>query len=188
MRNPFGSNTTLLKDKKKNTNNTVLTEPTTVVSENSAPHGQPGHVHQSGDDWGMEDDDDLFGTDIMNMDPHSQEFLDAMAAEMEGPTPHLGGELDENNWSDDFGDKGQTSIPQDDPDEPPEPGEPGHLEWYEERDGIKRPDGIKIPDGIKRTGGGIRAGGYGKKRVGEQSRKQMNLTASRRSSLLTGRV
>ena len=31
------------------------------------------------------------------------------------------------------------------------------------------------------------SGGYGKKRVGEQSRKQMNQTGSRTSSLLTGR-
>ena len=35
------------------------------------------------------------------------------------------------------------------------------------------------------TAGSI-GGGYGKKRVGEQSRGQMNLTGSRRSSILTG--
>ena len=29
------------------------------------------------------------------------------------------------------------------------------------------------------------SGGYGKKRVGEESRKQMNLTGNRRSSILT---
>ena len=34
------------------------------------------------------------------------------------------------------------------------------------------------------TAGSI-GGGYGKKRVGEQSRGQMNLTGSRRSSILT---
>ena len=131
---------------------------------------------QSGNDWGMEDDNDIFGTDIANMDPDDPALADAIAEDTaEGP-PGIPGELDENNWTDDFGDKGQTSTPQDDPDEPPEPGEPGHLEWYEQRDGIKR------------TGGGVRAGGYGKKRVGEESRKQMNLTGSRRSSLLTGKV
>ena len=147
-------------------------EPTTVVSENSAAHGQPGHVHQSGDDWGMGDDDGLFGTDIMNMDPDSPEFAEAVAADTAQGPPGIPGELDENNWNPDFGDMGQTSIPQDDPDEPPEPGEPGHLEWYQNK---KEPG---------RHGG---AGGYGKKRVGEESRKQMNLTGSRRSSLLTGR-
>ena len=33
---------------------------------------------------------------------------------------------------------------------------------------------------------GSQGGGYGKKRIGEQSRKQMNLTSGRSSSLLTG--
>ena len=61
-----------------------------------------------------------------------------------------------------------------------------------------RPDGTAIlhsdPDsahslsllsGDSDSGSG--EGGYGKKRVGEQSRKQMNKTGSRTSSLLTGR-
>lgn len=130
---------------------------------------------QSGSDWGMEDDwHDLFGGDIMDMDPHSPDFADAVAEDTAQGIPSIPGELDENDWTDDFGDMGQTSIPQDDPDEPPEPGEPGEP-------------GDK--DGIKTTGGGAegRQGGYGKKRIKEESRRQMNLTGSSRSSLLTGR-
>ena len=119
----------------------------------------------------MEDLDDYFGTDIMNMDPHSPDFADAVAEDTAQGPPSIPGELDENDWTDDFGDMGQTSIPQDDPDEPPEPGEPGDK------------------DGIKTTGGGAegRQGGYGKKRIAEQSRKQMNLTGSSKSTLLTER-
>ena len=110
MINPFASSTTLLKDKKKKTKNTILTEPTTVVSENSAPHGESGHVHQSGDDWGMEDLDDYFGTDIMNMDPTSPEFADAVQADTDKGEPTLPGEI-VNNWSTDFTDSGfQTDV------------------------------------------------------------------------------
>ena len=45
----------------------------TILTNSSALHGEPGHVHQSGDDWGMETDDfwnDYFGTDLANMNPH----------------------------------------------------------------------------------------------------------------------
>jgi hypothetical protein len=41
--------------------------------------------------------------------------------------------------------------------------------------------------GVGNSDSGSGEGGYGKKRVGEQSRKQMNKTGSRTSSLLTGR-
>ena len=173
MRNPFGSNTTLLKDKKKNTNNTVLTEPTTVVSENSAPHGQPGHVHQSGDDWGMGDDDDMFGTDIMNMDPDSPEFADAVQADTDkGPTT-LPGEI-VNNWSTDFTDSGlQTETDQ--------PLSMAEI-IYDQTGPDADVPGVK---GWREKLAGSQGGGYGKKRIGEQSRKQMNLTSGRSSSLLT---
>jgi len=43
--------------------------------------------------------------------------------------------------------------------------------------------GFIRPHSNSKTGGA--SGGYGKKRVGEESRKQMNLTGNRRSSILT---
>ena len=178
--NPFGSNTTLLKDKKKNTNNTVLTEPTTVVSENSAPHGQPGHVHQSGDDWGMEDP--LEGSDEPDFANFTEADWEAYNAQIqaesdEGPT-EIPGEVDSSGFSSDFTDSGQqteTDQPlsmaeiiydQTGPDAAPDADVPGVKGWREKL-------------------AGSQGGGYGKKRIGEQSRKQMNLTSGRSSSLLT---
>ena len=78
---------------------------------------------QSGDDWGMEDLDDYFGTnDPMNMDPDSPEFAAWLAqheAEINTPNPggasnsnyqpdkdppKLPGEVDSQGWSSDFTD------------------------------------------------------------------------------------
>ena len=80
---------------------------------NGQPTGRGGStiltLKQSGDDWGMGDDDDIFGTDIMNMDPHSQEFADAMAAEADKGPPKIPGEVDAQGWSPDFTDSGIQS-------------------------------------------------------------------------------
>ena len=133
---------------------------------------------QSGDDWGMGDDDDMFGTDIMNMDPDSPEFAAAMAAETEEGPPEIPGETDSSGFSSDFTDSGQqtaTDQPlsmeeiiydQSGPDAAPDADVPGVKGWREKL-------------------AGSQGGGYGKKRIGEQSRKQMNLTSGRSSSLLT---
>ena len=125
---------------------------------NHAPHGQPGHVHQSGDDWGMEDLDDYFGNDPMNMDPDSPEFAAWLAQhESEINTPNPGGastsnyqneeppkipgEVDSQGWSSDFTDSGiqtETDQPmsmeeiiydQTGPDAPPDEDVPGVKGW-----------------------------------------------------------
>ena len=125
----------------------------------SAAHGQPGHVHQSGDDWGMEDLDDYFGDDPMNMDPDSPEFAAWLAqheAEINTPNPggasnsnyqpdkdppKLPGEVDSSGWSSDFTDSGiqtETDQPlsmeeiiydQTGPDAPPDDEVPGVKGW-----------------------------------------------------------
>ena len=82
---------------------------------NGQPSGRGGSTmltrKQSGEDWGMEDLDDYFGTDISNMDPHSQEFADAMAEEAGQDPPKLPEETDDPNFSSDFTDSGvQTEV------------------------------------------------------------------------------
>ena len=102
-------------------------------------------------------------------------------------------------------------------DPPAETVEPGLTHWMRPPEGPEYQDAMDAWNDIDKTGtGGFRPdgtailhsdpdsaqslsllsgdsdsgsgeGGYGKKRVGEQSRKQMNKTASRTSSLLTGR-
>ena len=81
-------------------------------------------ITQSGDDWGTEDDDDMFGTDIMNMDPNSPEFAAAVQADTDAGPPKIPGGLDENNWSSDFTDSGQqTSYDPEDTDDGDEDAE-----------------------------------------------------------------
>tara|TARA_B100000809_G_scaffold230028_1_gene244075 strand:+ start:160 stop:615 length:456 start_codon:yes stop_codon:yes gene_type:complete len=96
---------------------------------------------QSGDDWGMGDDDDMFGTSIMDMDPDSPEFAAAMAAETEAGPPVIPGEPDSSGFSPDFTDSGQqtaTDQPlsmeeiiydQTGPDAPPDDEVPGVKGW-----------------------------------------------------------
>ncbi len=134
---------------------------------------------QSGNDWGTEDLDDYFGTDIMDMDPNSPEFAVAVQADTDAGPPTLPGEVDESGWSSDFTDSGQqTSSDPEDTDEE-ETEEAGYI-----------PEGIGqsllSPSG---SSGSNRSssigGGYGKKRIAQQSRGQMNLTSGSNRSILT---
>ena len=135
---------------------------------------------QSGNDWGTEDLDDYFGTDIMDMDPNSPEFAAAIQADTDAGPPTLPGEVDEQGWSSDFTDSGQqTSYDSEDTDEE-ETEEDGST-------GSENALGQSLQSSSK--SGASRSssvgGGYGKQRVAEQSRKQMNRTLGRSRSLLT---
>ena len=120
---------------------------------------------QSGDDWGMGDDDDMFGTDIMNMDPDSQEFRDAMAAEMGEEPPKIPGEVNNQGFSTDFTDSGEETetdqplsleeISYDllGPDALPDKDVPGVTGWRQElsrRGGMGAADGSAPKSGILR--------------------------------------
>ena len=79
---------------------------------------KPTIITQSGNDWGTEDLDEYFGTDIMDMDPNSPEFAAAVQADIDAGPPTLPGEIDESGWSSDFTDSGeQTSYDPEDTDE-----------------------------------------------------------------------
>ena len=81
-------------------------------------------ITQSGNDWGTEDLDDYFGTDIMNMDPLSPEFAAAVQADTDAGPPTLPGDIDEQGWSSDFTDSGQqTSYDPEDTDDGDEDAE-----------------------------------------------------------------
>ena len=134
---------------------------------------------QSGNDWGMEDPLEGSGSDIMDMDPNSPEFAVAVQADTDAGPPTLPGEVDESGWSSDFTDSGQqTSSDPEDTDEE-ETEEAGYI-----------PEGIGqsllSPSG---SSGSNRSssigGGYGKKRIAQQSRGQMNLTSGSNRSILT---
>ena len=130
---------------------------------------------QSGNDWGTEDLDDYFGTDIMDMDPNSPEFAAAIQADTDAGPPTLPGEVDEQGWSSDFTDSGQqTSYDPEDTDEE-ETEEDGSA-------GSENALGQSLQSASRSSSVG---GGYGKQRVAEQSRKQMNRTLGRSRSLLT---
>jgi len=116
---------------------------------------------QSGDDWGMEDMDDYFGTDISNMDPDSPEFAAAMAAQMGSEYQQLPGEVDNQGFSSDFTDSGIQTLT--DPEDKAEDMFGPHEEEAK----------------TKKIGGVGQVGG----RVGPQGRRQM-VTGSRKASIL----
>ena len=126
---------------------------------------------QSGDDWGMGDDDDMFGTDIMNMDPHSPEFAAAMAAQMGSDYQNIPGETDSSGFSSDFTDSGiQTTYDPEDTEE----------EETEEAGYIPGKETLKYTKNKKEQSGGVGRGGGRQQQFG---RKQM-VETTQKSSIL----
>jgi len=142
MRNPFGSNTTLLKDIIKTKG------PTTKKPTSDADVVQPPLTHWIRPPQGMEMEDGTQMGESGYVDPHAETMTE---------------------WENI--DKGST--------------------------GGFRPDGTAIlhsdPDSahsiaLAKAGAAdasTEGGGYGKKRIGQESRGQMNLTGSRGNSILT---
>ena len=128
---------------------------------------------QSGDDWGMEDDDDMFGTDIMNMDPHSPEFAAAMAAQMGSEYQNIPGETDSSGFSSDFTDSGIQTLTDPEDTEEEETEAAGYIPGKETLKYSKNKKANQSKGGTGQVGG----------RTAQFGRREM-VTGSKKASIL----